>query len=209
MVLSLPWDNSVIYTSSTEYVDESHCRCQCFYFCSFLSSPVLSYGLQPPDTQLSLLKSEFTWLQLDSVSVVQPVTSFKEINWNTCKAHFAYFSFLRQPYLLSLGIIHCLENHCFIKCVCLFCPGGVSGGRVNLDPTRVCFYIENSVNYKSSYPDISRKSPRWHNYFNNHHVLTSNCIQNTNFKTSDRKRNSIIIMTSKLKIIIFLSRPFI
>lgn len=53
------------------------------------------------------------------------------------------------------------------------------------------------------------ESPRWHNYFNDHHVLTPNYIQNPRFDTSDRKRNTVDNITPRLKIIIFLPGPYL
>ena len=77
----------------------------------------------------------------------------------------------------------------------------------------IFFPIGDSVNYKSSYPDVSFMEicqgdvciSRWHIYFNNHHAVTINCVQKTMFETNDRKRNTANIMTPKLKKFIFFS----
>lgn len=79
------------------------------------------------------------------------------------------------------------------------------------------FPIGDSVNYKSSYPDVSFMEicqcdvciSRWHIYFNNHHAVTINCVQKTMFETNDRKRNTANIMTLKLKKFIFFSQEHI
>lgn len=186
--------------------------------------PLQSFASQTPalgPSVLSFQGREFTWLHPDSISLRYHWEILFRNKLEQQSDPPCLFSISWAPLFTVIWCTFSWKSFLHKLCVCVFVcwSGGVSDGRVKLGPVIsscleagiLCMFLyRTSIKYKSSNPDISvMESPRWHHHLHNPRAVASNNIQYTRLETRDRKRNTVNIISPRLKIILFLPRLYL